>query len=55
MKANIDEYLILDGDMFLIDDLNIEKYREKMCVCVLQERPNIKYIWPNHFFPIIFG
>ena len=50
MKGNIDEYLILDGDMFLIDDLNIEKYREKMCVCVLQERPNIKYIWPNLFY-----
>lgn len=50
MKKNKDEYLILDGDMFLIDDLNIERYREKMCACVLQERPNIKYIWPNLFY-----
>ena len=50
MKGNIDEYLILDGDMFLIDDLNIERYREKMCACVLQERENIKYIWPNFFY-----
>ena len=50
MKENIDEYLILDGDMFLIDDLNIERYREKMCACVLQERTDIKYIWPNLFY-----
>lgn len=50
MKKNKDEYLILDGDMFLIDDLNIERYRQKMCACVLQERPNIKYIWPNLFY-----
>lgn len=50
MMANKDEYLILDGDMFLIDRLNIGIYREKMCACVLQERPNIKYIWPNLFY-----
>lgn len=50
MMANKDEYLILDGDMFLIDTLNIGKYREKMCACVLQERPNTKYIWPNLFY-----
>jgi hypothetical protein len=47
MKQNIDEYLVLDGDMFLVDKLNIEKYRTKVCGCVLQERPNLKYIWPN--------
>jgi len=50
MMSNIDEYLILDGDMFLIDKLNINKYREKICACVLQERTYIKYIWPNLFY-----
>lgn len=50
MVNNKDEYLILDGDMFLIDTLNIKKYREKICACVLQERPNLKYIWPNYFY-----
>lgn len=50
MKQNIDEYFVLDGDMFLVDKLNIEKYRTKVCGCVLQERPNLKYIWPNLFY-----
>ena len=50
MMGNKDEYLILDGDMFLIDTLNITKYREKICACVLQERQNLKYIWPNYFY-----
>tara|TARA_B100001989_G_C24366483_1_gene377193 strand:+ start:263 stop:613 length:351 start_codon:yes stop_codon:yes gene_type:complete len=50
MKNNIDEYFVLDGDMFLVDNLDIGQYRKKMCACVLQERPNLKYIWPNIFY-----
>lgn len=50
MMQNKDEYLILDGDMFLIDLLDIEKYRKHDCACVLQERPRLQYIWPNLFY-----
>lgn len=50
MMQNKDEYLILDGDMFLIDHLDIEKYRKHDCACVLQERPHLRYIWPNLFY-----
>lgn len=46
MKNNKDEYLIIDGDMFLIDNLNIEEYRKYHCACVLQHR-DITYMWPN--------
>ena len=28
MKENLDEYLIIDGDMFMIDHLDINKYRK---------------------------
>ena len=50
MMQNKDEYLILDGDMFLIDSLDIEKYRKHDCACVLQERLHLRYIWPNLFY-----
>ncbi len=46
MKENLDEYLIIDGDMFMIDHLDINKYRKYNCACVLQSRSNI-YMWPN--------
>ena len=39
MLENKDEYLILDGDMFLIDTLDIRKYNRKIYACVLQENP----------------
>jgi hypothetical protein len=47
-----DEYLMLDSDMFIIDhfDININTYRKYSCACVLQERPNLLYIWPNLFY-----
>jgi hypothetical protein len=45
-----DEYLVLDGDMFLIDSLDIEKYRKHDCACVLQEGTHLRYIWPNFFY-----
>lgn len=50
MMKHTDEYLILDGDMFLIDHLEIEKYKKHDCACVLQERPHLRYIWPNLFY-----
>lgn len=46
MKKNKGEYLIIDGDMFLIDHLNIDKYRNRPCACVIQQR-EIVYMWPN--------
>ena len=49
MKENKDEYLIIDGDMFLMDHLDIDKYRKYHCACVLQQR-NITYIWPNFLY-----
>jgi len=48
MKENPDEYLIIDSDMFLIDDLTIDRYRNYDCAIVLQHRThvnNINYIW----------
>uniref|UniRef100_A0A6C0KQX0 Nucleotide-diphospho-sugar transferase domain-containing protein n=1 Tax=viral metagenome TaxID=1070528 RepID=A0A6C0KQX0_9ZZZZ len=50
MKENKDEYLVLDSDMFLVNHLDIEKYRRYYCACVLQQRDNLTYIWPNLFY-----
>jgi hypothetical protein len=50
MKNNVDEYLMLDSDMFLIDHLDIQCYREYDCACVLQQRGVFSYIWPNLFY-----
>jgi hypothetical protein len=53
MKENPDEYLILDGDMFLIDTLDISKYRKFNCACVFQKgnaHLNFYYIWGNLFY-----
>ena len=50
MKNNLDEYLMIDSDMFLVDELNMNDYRKYSCACVLQERPNMKYFWPNFFY-----
>ena len=46
---NPDKYLILDGDMFLIDDLDISKYSNEGSAIVLQEREEgkIVYMWPG--------
>ena len=41
MKENLDEYLIIDSDMFLIDDLTMDRYRSYDCAIVLQHR---KYV-----------
>lgn len=50
MKSNIDEYLMLDSDMFLVDHLDLNVYRKHICACVLQERPGLVYFWPNLFY-----
>ena len=50
MKSTLDEYLMLDSDMFLIDHLDLNVYRKHICACVLQERPGIVYFWPNLFY-----
>lgn len=50
MRQNNDEYLMLDSDMFLVDKFDISIYQKYNCACVLQERPNLTYIWPNFFY-----
>jgi hypothetical protein len=52
MLKNNDEYLIIDSDMFLIDDFYLEKYREYDCAIVLQNREylNTNYIWNGLFY-----
>lgn len=46
---NPDKYLLLDSDMFLIDDFDINKYTQYECAIVLQSRdsPKINYFWPG--------
>jgi hypothetical protein len=46
-KQYPDKYLLLDSDMFLIDYLNINKYTAYESAIVLQQRPNLNYIWPG--------
>ena len=50
MKLNIDEYLLLDGDMFLISDLDLNIYNNFHSALVIQERPNLTYMWGNFFY-----
>jgi hypothetical protein len=44
---NPDKYLLLDSDMFLIDEWDINTYFQYDCAVLLQSRPNINYIWPG--------
>ena len=40
--------LILDHDMFLINEFNLEEYMEDCDISgCLQERANVKYVWPG--------
>lgn len=52
MKHEIDEYLLLDSDMFIIDKLDLDIYRKSNFVGIFQERPlfNLQYVWPNFFY-----
>jgi hypothetical protein len=46
-----DKYLLLDSDMFLIADLDINKYSAYDCAVVLQSRShNINYIWNGIYY-----
>jgi len=54
-KKNPDIYLLLDSDMFLIDDFKIENYKNNDCNIVLQKRNNldgssIHYIWNGLYY-----
>lgn len=50
-KKNIDKYLMLDSDMFLIDYFDINKYSNYDCAVVLQSRNNvINYIWNGIYY-----
>ena len=50
-KQNIDKYLLLDSDMFLIDNFDISKYEKYVCAIVLQSRFNHTY---NYFWNGIY-
>jgi hypothetical protein len=53
MLENKDEYLIIDSDMFPIDTINIDGYRNCDCAIVLQHRDYIypiEYIWNGLFY-----
>ena len=53
MLKNKDEYLIIDSDMFPIDNINIDQYRQYDCAIVLQHRDYVKpfqYIWNGLFY-----
>ena len=55
-KTNPDKYLLLDSDMFLINDFDIEKYSNYDCAIVLQSRNShrINYFWNGiYYFDII--
>jgi len=44
-RQNPDKYLLLDSDMFLIDDFKVEELFKYDCALVLQQRENIVYFW----------
>ena len=45
-----DKYLLLDSDMFLIAELDINKYSAYACAVVLQNRPYLNYIWSGIYY-----
>ena len=51
-KQYLDQYLLLDSDMFLIDHFDISKYQEYDCAIVLQTRENgnINYFWNGIYY-----
>ena len=48
-KKNPDKYLLLDSDMFLINDLYINDLKGD-CAIVLQNRDNYQYIWNGLYY-----
>jgi hypothetical protein len=54
-RLNPDCYLLLDSDMFLIDDFDVEEYNKYDCSVILQNRKNIDtsdiyYIWNGLYY-----
>jgi hypothetical protein len=51
-KNNPDKYLLIDSDMFLIDDFDIDKYSNFDCAIVLQTRNDdkIHYFWNGIYY-----
>jgi len=49
---NPDKYLLLDSDMFLIDNFDISKYEQYDCAIVLQSRNNhnTNYFWNGIYY-----
>lgn len=51
-RENPDQYLVIDSDMFLIDDFHIESYLKYDCAVVLQSRNNFTthYFWNGLYY-----
>ncbi len=51
-KKNVDKYLLIDSDMFLVDYFNPNKYEKYDCAIVLQRRDNSNtdYFWNGIYY-----
>ena len=49
-KKNPDKYLLLDSDMFLIDDFSIDEFESYDGAVVLQNRHHYHYIWNGLYY-----
>lgn len=49
-KENPDRYLLLDSDMFLLDDFTEEEFKHYDCAVVLQNRHDYYYIWNGLYY-----
>jgi hypothetical protein len=51
-RENPDQYLVIDSDMFLIDDFHIDHYLKYDCAIVLQSRNNFTthYFWNGLYY-----
>jgi hypothetical protein len=49
-KEHPDKYLLLDSDMFLMDDFDVSKYADYDAAIVLQSRDNDYYIWNGIYY-----
>jgi len=51
-KRNIDKYLLLDSDMFLINHFDIKRYENYNCAVVLQSRneKTLNYFWNGIYY-----
>lgn len=50
MIANPDQYLVIDSDMFLIDDFDGSKFKTKSAAISLQCRDSNHYIWNGLYY-----